>query len=909
MDDEQPAIRSRSRRASTRSPSPPPATSRNSRRKLLEGSGHRQTGAPQSAASPWAQQLKLEPKRVQVMQASFFGQTTSTPVQQRSDNPLHVEDERDHERILGTKDRQPQRRNVEPAFNQRSSTTKDSSTSQQAVPTPVLDPTPFRPYRTYARVPLPDSVTASTSSNQGLADSGLALGRSYRVGWGSDGELITLNGVYDLRRTKSDVLKVEKLKLLSSEDKTASLRLLELQLAHSEIYPSSHTDPSSSSPVPFIAPQSDLRFHHFSELFSDSDANAKNPELSNSPEAQFFKLAAHLFDEIPDLQLEYVSSSSAGTITALRRRDLLSTWLSTTLLPSVSTSLHNPSLSPLSKIFLLLTAHQLSQACDLAISSSNLRLASLISQIGTISSSSTDIGFQLDLEKQLEKWKEYKVDSHVSIEVRKIYELLSGNLGLSAGTNQNSGVKEDQSQEFHVLEGCEWKAAFAMGLWYARNNGGETSSPGQSDGGMEDEVARAMSIYESSFKSKPDKVQPPLPSHATNLEDAVKSATTTKNPVTPTTPLDPIYHLLKLFTSSTHSLEHALSPQNFGTCSTDYRLPWHLYLMFSRVLRRRDFEDRLQVDTGLDRDEDNGMTGGEEGEETGGEGNSVRADQMTVSYAQQLESLGMWEWSVFVLLHLELEIPRAQAVQQLLTRHVSSFTPSLSAFLIETLKVPPFYLHRARAVHAQALGDIFGTYKYLLSAEESAKAHAIATEELCPEAIVRGDSNLVKRLLEPFRQETDDSEAEDKDEDEDEEDGEFRGTVAGWESGGKIYLQYLHTLNLFSRPKSSSLSATSSSQAYLCSTIQSVQEYTTRVNSTPKLSKNKKLRMALSEMSSRLNVLSRALGGRALTVTQPSLLGESEKLVWLQGATQSFLQSRLSSHRPPPTATINGLKV
>lgn len=33
--------------------------------------------------SPWAQQLKLEPKRVQVMQASFFGQTTSTPAAAR----------------------------------------------------------------------------------------------------------------------------------------------------------------------------------------------------------------------------------------------------------------------------------------------------------------------------------------------------------------------------------------------------------------------------------------------------------------------------------------------------------------------------------------------------------------------------------------------------------------------------------------------------------------------------------------------------------------------------------------------------------------------------------------------------------------------------------------------------------
>ena len=36
------------------------------------------------------------------------------------------------------------------------------------------------------------------------------------------------------------------------------------------------------------------------------------------------------------------------------------------------------------------------------------------------------------------------------------------------------------------------------------------------------------------------------------------------------------------------------------------------------------------------------------------EGNSVRADLMTESYANQLESIGLWQWSIFILLHLEL---------------------------------------------------------------------------------------------------------------------------------------------------------------------------------------------------------------------------------------------------------------
>ncbi|GAA5901438.1 uncharacterized protein JCM6883_000213 [Sporobolomyces salmoneus] len=877
-----------SRRSSlTPSQTPPPPTA--TRRKQLATRGGREATTQQQ--SPWAQQLKLEPKRVQVMQASFFGQTPST-----STNGTRTDRERERERE--ETDREGKRRQVEQGFAQRAAmatatkTQKISSASlfppnstpipqnasstpapSQPVPTPLLDPSPFRPYRTYTRVPLTDSITRNSENN--LVDSGLALGKSYRVGWGPEGEIISLRGVYDKGETKSDVLKIEKLKLLSNEDKTSSLQLLELQLAHTEIYPSSHTDPSSSSPVPFASPSPSLRFHHFASLFtnstsSSSSSETSSSELSNSPEAQYFKLASHLFDEVPSLGLtpSTLTPQQLSTLTSLRRRDLLSNWLSKTLLPSVTSSLHNPNLSPEEKIFLLLTAHELSQACDLALTSKNLRLATLISQIGSISSSGTDRGFQLDLEEQVKKWKDYKIDSHLSVPVRRIYELLSGNLGKSEGIT-NKGGKEDHSETFEVLDGVEWKAAFAIGLWYARNE----SRGGGGGAGEEDEVAKAVRLYEQGFKATPDAIKAPLSSHSVDGSTQVDR----------NTPLDPIYHLLKLYTCPTHSLEESLSPLNFGPSKTDYRLPWHLYLLFSRVLRRRDFEDRLEVD--LNHEDEEMGEGGGGGTNERKEGNSVRADQVTMSYANQLESLGCWEWAVFVLLHLELEGPRAQAIQLLLSRHISSLTPSLSTFLLSTLHLPPFYLSRARALHAQSIGDVFSTYKHLLSSGETRRAHEIATRELVPEALVRGDEGLVRRLLEPFREDR-----EDDDGDDGEEEGEFRGAVEGWKMGGKIFLQYLHTLSLFSSPSTSQLSTTA---AYLSSTIQAVQRFSTTVNATKVLKGNRKLRMSISEMSSRLNVLAKLVGGRALNITQPSLLGESEKLGWLQGATKSFFASSL----------------
>ncbi|GAA6013720.1 hypothetical protein JCM11491_005071 [Sporobolomyces phaffii] len=848
--------RSRSRSYSATPSLPPPAR----RKPQLQLGG---SVAQQQQQSPWAQQLKLEPKRVQVMQASFFGQAASS-------RDVDVARERERERDESDQERLGKRRATQLDFSQRAAApaplpppSLQQSQPSQPVPTPVVDPAPFRPYRTYSRIPLQDSITRDAENS--LADAGLGLGRSYRVGWGSAGELVTL----DVGKGKSDVINIDKVKLVSEQDKTSSLRLLELQLTHTEIFPSSHTDPSSSSPVPFASPLPSLRFSHFSQLFtssSSSTSDSSSSELENSREAQFFKLASHLFDEVPDLSLSpNASPSYVSTVTALRRRNLLSTWLSSNLLPTISHQLHDPAVPAMTKIFLLLSTHQLAAACDLALESSNLRLATLISQLGTVSASGTDRQFQRDLVRQVEKWNEYKVDSHVSVGVRKVYEVLSGNLGTSKG--RDAAGREDESAEFHVLDAVEWKAAFAMGLWYARHEEA-------ADGPETDEVESAVRRYERQFTaaSNPRHVARPVPSYVATSTSASPSSSTA------TGPLDPIYHLLKLYTSATHSLEESLSPLNFGPHPTDYRLPWHLYLMFSRVLRRRDFEDRLE----LDRSDDDMREG--EGAESEGEGNSVRADQVTTSYASQLESLGCWEWSVFVLLHLELEAPRAQAIQQVLTRHVTSLTPTISSFLVDTLKLPRFYLDRARATHAQSIGDVFGTYKHLLSAQEPSQAHTIAVEELCPEAIVRGDEGLLKRLLEPFREDRDDG-------DEDEAEGEFRGTVAGWEQGGKIYLEYLHTLSLFSNPRTATLAT---SHAYLARTVRRVQAYSQQFASVPRLSDNLKLRMAMNEMSSRLNVLSRAVGGTALSVTRPSLLGESDKLVWLQGATESLFKSSLA---------------
>lgn len=96
-------------------------------------------------------------------------------------------------------------------------------------PVPATDPAPFRPHRTYSRPPLADSATAGRERN--LVDAGLALGRSFRVGWGPQGELVSLKGVYSApgaaaageHGAPSNSLKVDRVRLVAVRPPLPSL--------------------------------------------------------------------------------------------------------------------------------------------------------------------------------------------------------------------------------------------------------------------------------------------------------------------------------------------------------------------------------------------------------------------------------------------------------------------------------------------------------------------------------------------------------------------------------------------------------------------------------------------------------------------------------------------------------------
>ncbi|GAA5871534.1 hypothetical protein JCM3774_006288 [Rhodotorula dairenensis] len=876
--------------------------------------------APRWAANTTA---AARPARTAVMQASLFGPSPADHAllqQQQDQDGDESADGQDYPSTKSPVERLPQR---------GTKSTQEKGKQPETTPTAPQE-TQQRPLRPFSLVPLADSCANGHEGS--LADASLALGRSYRVGFGPQGQVVSLRGGAHNKPgpVQAGKLHVDRLQLVASGSaaKRDAIRLLELQLAKSDIY-----EPSPNCPVPQAVPSEALRFHHFAGLFHgsrDADGGSDEEEAGQADrsrtdeEARLFRLGSCLFDEIVDLALDQVEDPAAQSyVQALRRRRLVSSWFEDAASTAVEADLGPlPAPSPASpaasakRIFALLSGHQVSAACDAAIESGNLRLATILAQVGP-DALATDDAVRADVALQLEKWREYHIDSFVDDAYRKVLEVVSGNLGVSQG-RQDLDPKGDSVNELHVLEGLGWKRALAAGAWYAAPR-----VTGAAVAGADAGLAEVVDRYEQAYRADP-RVAAPAPSYlphsASYAEPSTTAAAAEGNslPWPPASsssgsgpgPLDPAFHLLKLFTSPTHPLEAALEPRNFGPSPLDYRLPWHLYMLLSRVLQQRDWEDRLEVVSdeaaGREDDEDAAMmvraeNGDDEAEVVlTREGNSVTADRVTEAYAMQLEALGEWHWAAFVLLHIELPDRRVKAIRELLARHIEELELAAQAkneeeeeeeegirdeeqdrgpkqkveFLVNTLKIPDVWIYSARAdYHLASPHKVFRAYTLLLAANRASEAHRIATEDLVPEALVRSDYALVRRFLEPFLLDSPESATG--------EEPNLEGGVPGWKEGGRTYLLFL------SQPDHPHL---------LAKAMQAVQALARRVNESNRLRGKKLLRLAVAEMESRLTVLAKAdTASKALERTQPSLLMTSDRAVWIQGANQAFWQSAVAA--------------
>ncbi|KAI0642596.1 nuclear protein 96-domain-containing protein [Trametes meyenii] len=655
----------------------------------LNGASGRQRGpVGDPTIIPWARQIGVDPQKMHVMQTSLF----RMPEEEKALRALNQPQPR--KRLLLTSNLSRKHSRDSEGEGLRADSRQRASFAHD------IEPEPYRPSRKYARV---DTSASAFAGREGAyIDAGLALGRSFRVGWGPGGTLVHLGDLCGPNSASKSSANASTVKLttvplisgITAEASAHASRLLSHHLSNTQIE-------EDADGIPFANPSSRLTFATFVTQFPSTD-HSFEPALFRLGHALFDPIDFRL-DDIPDVQVRH-------RLRAIRRKTELSKWLKTAVSSAMDADLRDQLDATWDRtLFTLLSGYQVERACESAADGGNVKLASLVAQCPG------DAEFRADLQNQLEIWRRERIDAHVSEDTRKVYALLAGVTDTLKGSG-GSGV--EQCADIDLARGLDWKRAFGLQLWYG--------SP------MEAPIAQVFEAYDALWKEGLSSVAPPVPWYA---ERADGTDLTWKLPSKAQHP-DALYSLIKLFADPACNLSAVLSSFSFSPSPADYRLPWHLYILLSRCLRTRDLADR---DTSIRRDEDDGV-----------EGHSPSADLLANSYASQLEQLGMIQEAAFVLLHVEGSAGRAKVIKELLTRSASKLDDWVTRGLVGSLKIPVAWINEAKAVYALDSGNIYEAYELYLAAGLYDAAHDIAVLELAPDAVIRQDLLLLRELFEVF---------------------------------------------------------------------------------------------------------------------------------------------------------------
>ncbi|CED83918.1 Nuclear pore complex, Nup98 component (sc Nup145/Nup100/Nup116) [Phaffia rhodozyma] len=649
--------------------------------------------APGDSIRPWGAFVGVEPRKVQVMQASFFRneEPESTESTIRSNRAPRL-----RPNTLSGSFAQSRIDRIGQHDHTDRQTSFGMSRKVEQLDEEDEEPPLSRPRKKFARIEIGRDTIRP---NEGLMlDAGASMRGSFRVGWGPDGTIVHLGQLCGLHQSASPapgssviLEKVQMFSAAASVEKTRSEHLLDTQLRNTEIY--------FEDGVPSASPASNLRFRHFTSSLAPDD---------QSFEAQLWRLGAALFDEI-DLGLPDAASAPLfDRVHHIRRKLAFSKWLASAVAPAVDHDLINSQESGPSRAFIYLTGHQIEQAAQTALSAGDLRLATLLTRVGG------NQAFRDEMFLQLEKWREHRIDSDISPDYRKLYCLLAGIVDVSEGTRVRDPV--DSSPQLEIAEGLDWKRALGLHIWY-----GSSYDLDLSDGLRRYQHALTTSVAPAA----------PLPWYE-ERPSLVKNLTKWK---TPQGISDALFLLINLYADTATPMEDVLDPSAFGPTPLDYRLPWHLYTVLALALRTRDFGDRQEPN------EENNVD----------LGYSRSANALTTSYATQLERLGLWDQAIFILLHLEIPELRLSAIKEVLFRNVGTDAKK-EKFVVEKLQVPAEWISEAKANIANYEGDPYKAYFLLIESKLYDRACAVAVHDLVPEVLLREDFALVKKLLAPLKE-------------------------------------------------------------------------------------------------------------------------------------------------------------
>uniref|UniRef100_A0A8C9Y7D9 Nuclear pore complex protein Nup98-Nup96 n=1 Tax=Sander lucioperca TaxID=283035 RepID=A0A8C9Y7D9_SANLU len=478
-------------------------------------------------------------------------------------------------------------------------------------------------------------------------------------------------------------------------------------------------------------------------------------------------------------------------------------------------------------IFSYLTGNRISEACRLAQKEGDHRLSLLLSQ-AMGSQYCRDL-----LALQVADWNRMQTDSYLPEERLRIFTLLAG-----------KPVWQSSDSVVNVCSELDWKRCVAVHLWFMLP---PTAS-----------VADALARYEAAFQGSCEAGKyacAPLPPYLEAVQPDMddEEEEESKRPLH-----DLCFHLLKLYSDRHYSLQQLLDPLTVTWERLDYRLSWHLW----GVLQALHYSHLSASRQGL----------------------------LHASYAAQLESAGLWDMAVFILLHIPDHTQRERAVREMLTLHCPLQETDESVrrerFLTEKLLIPEQWIHEAKATRARRDSDRHQEALHLYRAGYWSQCHRLLIQHLASDCIINDNHDYLLEFLEGLAV------------------PEHSATIQDWDTAGRVYLDYIRVVKTLQDIQQMENAGYELERLYtdvtsLCSRIELLPCRTARD------------RLAQSEMAKRVAnilrvVLSLQQGDAAsdslsipLTQLAPHItrlpMPEDYALEELRGLTQSYLRQLIVS--------------
>ncbi|KAH9864074.1 hypothetical protein J1614_010007 [Plenodomus biglobosus] len=430
-----------------------------------------------------------------------------------------------------------------------------------------------------------------------------------------------------------------------------------------------------------------------------------------------------------------------------------------------------------------LSCNDVADACHALLEGFDLRLATMVAQIGG------DYSMRQSMTTQIEEWRRLDVLSEMEDPHRALYELISGNCAQAEGKlgagRENKAVTFGISSRFAL----DWRRAFGLRLWY---------------GIMADEpIELAIAQFADAVSDGKEDVKP-VPWFVQDGVDMGWNDAKAENRE------DLLWGILKLYAASRMELaanvEDVLAPENVSGHPLNARLSFQLFQLFRS--RQEDDRESPERKVGMptvrcDNGESHRNSFLSSATSPGGMDSQAEdaltemGDKITLTYAASLHTPEHWTTAIWVYTHLSSPTMREHYIRSLLNQFSSTYVleegNATSAYLTNDLRIPATWLHSAAALQAKSEGDSLRQATHLIKADELEEAHEVLCRKVGPDAIISRDYDPLRELMSGFTTSSTSNSSS-------------RGAstrrqepLPGWAQGGQIYFDYIELIDLTSR--------------------------------------------------------------------------------------------------------------